>query len=187
DQFVRRPAPLYELLAVEAAWYDDAVYFVPVKSEQPVDQRLDEYDATDGQRILDAAVENDVVEAPALAFLAHHTMPQHLVGRAGELEGVGRHHHRNVRLLQSGKDRRREMMIDIVGVGEHRRRGRNQLCKILLRLDGIDDLGRVDDLGQHARLVAVLDFRNEVFRPFGGFVSVMPHGKRYDIPADLRE
>ena len=157
DKLLRRPAPLDQLLAVEAARRDHAVYLVPVEPERPMRQRLDQHEPAQRDRILHAAVQQHVIDPAVLAFLADPVVRQHLVGWAGELQVMRRHHRRHAGALQGVEDRRRNVMVDVVSVGDVGRRGVHERAELPARLERIDDLGRLGGFRQRPALAAVFD------------------------------
>ncbi len=75
-------------------------------------------DAGERQRALDAAMAGDVVDMAALAILADFSVTQHFIGRTGKLQVMRRHHRRDAGLFQRRKDRRGNVVIDVVGMGD---------------------------------------------------------------------
>ena len=89
--------------------------------------------------------------------------------------------------MQHGQHRRREVVVDTVQVRHVGREDLEQLAQLVLGLEGIDGLGRLDQLVLDAVRVAELQLLHEVLAPARGHVLRVVHGHDGRFPAEFLE
>lgn len=146
DEFLPRPSPFGELLAVEPAGDDNTVQVPLVDPQEVMNGGLDGNEAADSRRVVNAPMECHVEDVAALAALADSTAVEHLVCGTGDLEIVGGKHRRDPSFLQQGQHRWGQMVVDAMNVRHVGGEPIQQRAKFALGLE------RVNHLGSHFRL-----------------------------------
>jgi hypothetical protein len=187
DKAIALPSPLHQLVQHEPARHDEAADVGVIQPKQAVNERFDHDQAAERERSLDAAMNRDVMNPAAAAALARLVRRHHGVGGARELEIMNGHDDRNPGLAQGRQDRGREVMIDVVRMGDARAHPLEQLAQPPARLQREDHALRMQELGCEPVTAAKLDLVGKVLGPGGGQVLRVPHRERDDLPTGALE
>ncbi len=130
-----------------------------------------------GPRVLHAALQGRVVERAALATLTRGAVDVHGVGGADQLVVVHRQDRRYAVLREYSKDRRRELMVDVVQVRDVRTGVANERIELVRGFSRVEHTACRRDARPDAAVRAQLDVRDEVLLVRSRLVVRILHGE----------